>query len=247
MRPKLSPRLRNFEGTVTASDVYVRNCEGAAAAATEEKGHDVKSVADLGDLRGKRVLIRCDLNVPLDGETITDDGRIRASLPTLNQLREAGAKIIILAHLGRPKGQVNPKYSLSPVATRLSELLGVPVTLATDVVGESAEAVVGALEDGQVAHAGERPLRARRGVQGRRRAGRAGRPVRRAGRRLRLRRLRRGAPQAGQRVRRGPAAAERRRRPGPGGGRGAEAAHRGSGPPVRRGPRRRQGVGQARA
>ncbi len=113
--------------------------------------NDVKSVADLGDLRGKRVLIRCDLNVPLEGETITDDGRIRASLPTLNQLREAGAKIIILAHLGRPKGQVNPKYSLSPVATRLSELLGVPVSLAGDVVGESAESVVGALEDGQVA------------------------------------------------------------------------------------------------
>jgi phosphoglycerate kinase len=111
----------------------------------------VKSVSDLGDLRGRRVLIRCDLNVPLDGGTITDDGRIRASLPTLNALREAGAKVIVLAHLGRPKGEVNPKYSLSPVATRLSELLGAPVPLATDVVGESAEAVVASLEDGQVA------------------------------------------------------------------------------------------------
>ncbi len=111
----------------------------------------MKSVSDLGDLRGKRVLIRCDLNVPLDGETITDDGRIRASLPTLDQLREAGAKVIVLAHLGRPKGQVDPKYSLGPVATRLSELLGAPVALATDVVGESAEAVVGSLSDGQVA------------------------------------------------------------------------------------------------
>jgi phosphoglycerate kinase len=111
----------------------------------------VKSVSDLGDLRGKRVLIRCDLNVPLDGDTITDDGRIRASLPTLNQLREAGAKVIVMAHLGRPKGQPNPKYSLSPVATRLSELSGTSVTLATDVVGESAEAVVGNLGDGQVA------------------------------------------------------------------------------------------------
>ena len=97
------------------------------------------------------MLVRCDLNVPLDGSTITDDGRIRASLPTLNQLREAGAKVIVLAHLGRPKGQVNPTYSLSPVATRLSELLGAPVTLATDVVGESADAVVGSLADGQVA------------------------------------------------------------------------------------------------
>ena len=69
------------------------------------------------------------------GETITDDGRIRASLPTLNQLRKAGAKTIVLAHLGRPKGQVNPKYSLAPAAERLSELLGADVKLATDVVG----------------------------------------------------------------------------------------------------------------
>jgi phosphoglycerate kinase len=66
----------------------------------------MKTIADLGDLRGKRVLIRCDLNVPLDGDQITDDGRIRASVPTLTQLREAGAKVIVLAHLGRPKGQV---------------------------------------------------------------------------------------------------------------------------------------------
>jgi phosphoglycerate kinase len=111
----------------------------------------VKSIADLGDLRGKRVLIRCDLNVPLDGQKITDDGRIRASLPTLNQLREAGAKIIVLAHLGRPKGEVNPKYSLAPAAERLSELLGTEVKLARDVVGESARQTVAALADGQVA------------------------------------------------------------------------------------------------
>ncbi|MCW2810261.1 MAG: phosphoglycerate kinase [Friedmanniella sp.] len=111
----------------------------------------MKSVADLGDLRGKRVLIRCDLNVPLDGGTITDDGRIRASLPTINQLREAGAKVVVLAHLGRPKGEVNPKYSLAPAAARLSELLGTEVTLASDVVGESAQATVAALADGDVA------------------------------------------------------------------------------------------------
>ena len=91
---------------------------------------------------GKRVLIRCDLNVPFDGQTITDDGRIRASLPTLNELRDRGAKIIVLAHLGRPKGEVNPKYSLAPVAARLSELLGAEVRLAQDVVGESARSVV---------------------------------------------------------------------------------------------------------
>ena len=84
----------------------------------------MKSVSDLGELTGKRVLIRCDLNVPLDGETITDDGRIRASLPTLNELRDGGAKIIVMAHLGRPKGQFNPKYSLAPVARRLAELRG---------------------------------------------------------------------------------------------------------------------------
>jgi phosphoglycerate kinase len=97
------------------------------------------------------VLIRCDLNVPLDGQTITDDGRIRASLPTLNQLRDDGAKIIVLAHLGRPKGQVNPKYSLAPAAKRLSELLDTEVQLANDVVGESARNVVNGLSDGDVA------------------------------------------------------------------------------------------------
>ncbi len=111
----------------------------------------MKSISDLGDLAGKRVLIRCDLNVPLDGQTITDDGRIRASLPTLNQLRDRGAKIIVLAHLGRPKGQANPKYSLAPAAKRLSELLDTEVQLANDVVGESARSVVNGLSDGDVA------------------------------------------------------------------------------------------------
>jgi phosphoglycerate kinase len=111
----------------------------------------VKSVSDLGELTGKRVLIRCDLNVPLDGETITDDGRIRASLPTLNELRDGGAKIIVMAHLGRPKGQVNPKYSLAPAAKRLSELLDTEVRLASDVVGESARAIAGSLGNGDVA------------------------------------------------------------------------------------------------
>jgi len=110
----------------------------------------VKSVSDLGELSGKRVLIRCDLNVPLDGETITDDGRIRASLPTLNELRDRGAKVIVLAHLGRPKGQVNAKYSLAPAAKRLSELLDAEVRLASDVVGESAREVTASLTDGEV-------------------------------------------------------------------------------------------------
>ena len=111
----------------------------------------MKSIADLGDLRGKRVLIRCDLNVPLDGSTITDDGRIRASVPTLEQLRQAGAKVVVLAHLGRPKGEANPKYSLAPAARRLGELLSTEVRLAADVVGESARATVESLGDGDVA------------------------------------------------------------------------------------------------
>ncbi|MCE1173536.1 MAG: phosphoglycerate kinase [Propionibacteriales bacterium] len=110
----------------------------------------MKSVDDLPDLRGKRVLIRCDFNVPLDGETITDDGRIKAALPTLTKLRNDGAKIVVMAHLGRPKGEVNPKYSLAPVAKRLGELIGAPVTLAADVVGDSAQAAVAALADGEI-------------------------------------------------------------------------------------------------
>lgn len=111
----------------------------------------MKSVTDLGELRGKRVLIRCDFNVPLEGDTITDDGRIRAALPTLTLLREAGAKVVVMAHLGRPKGTVNPSYSLAPVAKRLGELLGVEVHLAGDVVGDSAQATVAALADSDVA------------------------------------------------------------------------------------------------
>ncbi|WP_425309698.1 phosphoglycerate kinase [Ammonicoccus fulvus] len=110
----------------------------------------MKSIADLGDLSGKKVLIRCDLNVPLDGETITDDGRIRASVPTLKALLDAGAGVIVMAHLGRPKGQVNPKFSLAPAAARLGELLGVEVKLADDVVGDSAQQLASALQAGEV-------------------------------------------------------------------------------------------------
>src|ERR671933_1600696 len=93
---------------------------------------------------GRRVLLRADLNVPLDKTTgaITDDGRIRASLPTLQALRDGGARITVAAHLGRPKGEPDPKYSLAPVAARLSELLGAPVAFATDTVGDEARAAV---------------------------------------------------------------------------------------------------------
>jgi phosphoglycerate kinase len=111
----------------------------------------VRTLDTLGDLAGRRVLVRCDLNVPLDGGRITDDGRIRASLPLLRDLADRGARVVVAAHLGRPEGAPDPAYSLAPVAERLSELLGRPVARATDVAGPSAQAVVADLEDGEVA------------------------------------------------------------------------------------------------
>ncbi|MGP9746204.1 phosphoglycerate kinase [Brachybacterium sp. AOP29-B2-41] len=111
----------------------------------------LKTIDSLGELRGKRVLVRADLNVPLDGTTITDDGRIRAALPTLTRLVEAGARVAVISHLGRPKGAPEDKYSLKPVVGRLGELLGQDVAFATDTVGSSAQEVVAGLEDGQVA------------------------------------------------------------------------------------------------
>ena len=115
----------------------------------------MRTVDDLisaGDVRGKRVLVRSDLNVPLDPDSvITDDGRVRASVPTIKALTEAGARVIVCAHLGRPKGAPEARYSLTPVAKRLRELLDAPVAFATDTVGESARSVVSGLGDGQVA------------------------------------------------------------------------------------------------
>jgi phosphoglycerate kinase len=115
----------------------------------------MKTARDLisaGDLRGKRVLVRSDLNVPQDSDgTITDDGRVRASLPTIRALTEAGARVVVCAHLGRPKGAPEARYSLAPVAQRLQELLGAPVAFAADTVGESARSAVRGLADGQVA------------------------------------------------------------------------------------------------
>ena len=101
---------------------------------------------------GRRVLLRADLNVPLDKKTgaITDDGRIRASLPTLQALQAAGARVVVAAHLGRPKGTPDPQFSLAPVAARLGEMLGSPVTLAADVAGTDATAKVAGLADGEV-------------------------------------------------------------------------------------------------
>ncbi|WP_371176892.1 phosphoglycerate kinase [Buchananella felis] len=110
----------------------------------------MKTLETLGDLTGKRVLVRSDFNVPLDGERITDDGRILAALPTLNYLLKAGAAVIVTAHLGRPKGEVNPAYSLAPVAKRLGELVDAKVTLADDVVGESAQKLAAELAPGEI-------------------------------------------------------------------------------------------------
>jgi phosphoglycerate kinase len=108
-------------------------------------------VDQLGDVRGKRVLVRSDLNVPLDGSRITDDGRVRASVPTIQSLADAGAKVVVLAHLGRPKGEPEDRYSLRPVAARLGELLERDVAFATDTVGPSAQQTVDGLGDGDVA------------------------------------------------------------------------------------------------
>ncbi|MCR2809836.1 MULTISPECIES: phosphoglycerate kinase [unclassified Microbacterium] len=111
----------------------------------------LRTLDSLGSLAGKRVIVRCDLNVPLKDGVITDDGRVRASLPTLNALIQQGARVVVCSHLGRPAGAPDEKYSLAPVAQRLSELLGSPVAFARDTVGESASDAVAALEDGGVA------------------------------------------------------------------------------------------------
>lgn len=111
----------------------------------------LRTLSTLPDLRGKRVIVRCDLNVPLKDGVITDDGRIRASLPTLNALINEGARVVIISHLGRPKGEPDAQYSLEPVAQRLSELLGKAVVFAKDTVGHAAENAVAELEDCGVA------------------------------------------------------------------------------------------------
>ncbi|KQO06635.1 phosphoglycerate kinase [Agreia sp. Leaf244] len=111
----------------------------------------LRTLDSLGSLTGKRVLVRCDLNVPLKDGVITDDGRVRASLATINALVDQGARVILISHLGRPDGSPDPQYSLRPVAERLSELLDKPVAFAEDTVGASAQQAVDALTDGDVA------------------------------------------------------------------------------------------------
>lgn len=103
------------------------------------------------DVRGKRVLCRVDFNVPLDGATITDDTRIRSALPTIEWLREQGARVVLCSHLGRPKGQVKDEFRLAPAGKRLSELLGTDVKIIPTTIGEEAEAAVGDMQDGDVA------------------------------------------------------------------------------------------------
>lgn len=109
-----------------------------------------RGLAQIGDVRGRRVLVRVDLNVPLADGVVGDDTRIRAALPTIEQLRAGGARIVLMSHLGRPKGERNVAYSLAPVAGRLSELLDLPVAFADDCVGPVALAAVAGLGDGDV-------------------------------------------------------------------------------------------------
>ena len=111
--------------------------------------YNKKNIEDI-DVAGKRVLARCDFNVPISDGKITDDKRIREAMPTIKYLADHGAKVILCSHMGRPKGEFNKKYSLAPVAARISELLGAPVALASDVIGPDAKAKAAALKNGEV-------------------------------------------------------------------------------------------------
>ena len=111
--------------------------------------YNKKSVEDI-DVAGKRVLCRCDFNVPTKDGKITSDKRIVAALPTIEYLVKHGARVILCSHMGKPKGEVKPELSLKVVADRLSELLGQPVKMASDVVGESAQSLAASLKDGEV-------------------------------------------------------------------------------------------------
>ena len=110
----------------------------------------MRTLETLGDLRSRTVIVRCDLNVPLDGDVITDDGRIRASLTTIRELRDSGARVVLISHLGRPAGAPDPRYSLRPVAARMAELLDAPVAFAPETVGAEAELARDTLADGEV-------------------------------------------------------------------------------------------------
>ena len=111
--------------------------------------YNKKSITDI-DVKGKKVLARCDFNVPMQDGVITDVKRITGAMPTIKYLSEHGAKVILCSHMGRPKGEFNMKYSLAPVAAKISEYLGKPVIMASDVIGEDAKAKAAALKDGDV-------------------------------------------------------------------------------------------------
>lgn len=110
----------------------------------------MRTIESLGSLSSRTVIVRCDLNVPLSDGVITDDGRIRASLTTIRELRDAGAKVVLISHLGRPKGEPEARFSLRPVAARMAELLGAPVQFVAETVGDEAQSAVAALKDGEV-------------------------------------------------------------------------------------------------
>lgn len=110
----------------------------------------MRTIESLGSLQSKTVIVRCDLNVPLSDGVISDDGRIRASLTTIRELRDAGAKLVLISHLGRPKGEPDAQYSLRPVAERMSELLGAPLGFVDETLGDAASAAVAQLSDGEV-------------------------------------------------------------------------------------------------
>jgi len=112
-------------------------------------GYNKKTIENI-DVKGKKVLVRCDFNVPLDGEKITDETRLKGALPTIKYLLDNGAAVVLCSHLGRPKGEFNPKFSLKPIAKRMSELLGVNVAMASDVIGDDAKAKAAALQAGEV-------------------------------------------------------------------------------------------------
>src|SRR3954471_2357873 len=151
-RWRTATRSRSSAGTTTSGVTPTASSTCRPSAAPPSEGRPTMAGIDsLGDVRGKRVLVRSDLNVPLDGTRITDDGRVRASVPTIRELADAGARVVVVAHLGRPKGAPDERYSLRPVAERLGELLGSEVAFATDTVGDSARETVAGLSDGQVA------------------------------------------------------------------------------------------------
>jgi phosphoglycerate kinase len=140
--------------TLEARGVYTARSEAQVRLIPPRSYQEVtmakKTVRDLGNLAGTKVFVRVDYNVPLDGSTITDDTRIRASIPTLELLLKANARVILASHLGRPKKGPDPKYSLKPAAARLAELLGRPVAMAPDCVGPETKALADALADGGV-------------------------------------------------------------------------------------------------